>query len=47
MYELIEIYMGQASIVDSFVLLSDCLMVAIREDYIADGMATFICGVQA
>lgn len=43
MYQLIEIYMGEAAIVDSFALWGDCLRAALNATYVADGMATYVC----
>lgn len=43
MWDLIQIYLGEASIIDHGLSLIDCLQAAKRELYIADGMATFQC----
>lgn len=43
MWDLVQILMGEASVIDTGLSLLDCLQTAQREMYIADGMATFKC----
>jgi hypothetical protein len=43
MWDLIQIYLGEATIIDHSLSLADCLRAAAEETFIADGMATFIC----
>ena len=45
MWELIQIYMGNAQVIDFNLTLQDCLRMAAEQMYIADGMATFTCEV--
>jgi len=46
MWELIQIYMGDATVVDFALSYTDCIIAAATETYVADGMATFICEVR-
>lgn len=43
MWDLIMTYMGEASVIDHGLSLADCIAAALREDFYADGMATFTC----
>lgn len=43
MWDLVEIYLGNAEIVDHGLTLVDCLREAVRQMYISDGMSIFSC----
>lgn len=43
MFELIQIFMGEQSVIDTFLSLADCVRAGLRADFIADGMASHYC----
>lgn len=43
MYDLIEIFFGNVTIIDFNLSWADCQLEAIRQTYISDGMALFVC----
>lgn len=43
MWDLIQILMGEAQVIDFALTYSDCTTAAAQLSYLADGMATYIC----
>ena len=43
LYELIQLYMGHTVALDTGLSLQDCLYLAAKSSYLADGMASFYC----